>query len=385
MDNKTRNNKDLLELLSQENRKGAGPEFKAELTQKNGNHKTYDRGGRPIQYQKNLNNMTAAAALHSDDPEAQHFREYLNSIIESGEIVPESNESRLEKEVQLLRNELHQAQKALKEADIHDFPHPYNGAYQKLVNAGLAKSHAAILIRKTQSALKGQEIVNERHIIHLIQGEMSSLFQDYHTFVQKPQAGPRIAVLIGATGVGKTTTLMKLAANPSLMAAQKVAIVSTDSYSMAASYDLEVFSRITKIQFEKANSVQELDAVISSLHDFDLILVDTPARSPAFKGFIHEIQEVLNVLKPTDVFLTLNMAYGIEDLFMSAGMFMPLNPTGLIFSKVDETCKQGKMVTLAAEIGIPIAFVCDGQNIPETIHVPNGTYVWGKLMKALDN
>ncbi len=385
MDNRTRNNKDLLELLSQENRKSAGPELKAELTHTKGSHKSYGIGERPNQYQKKLGGMTAATALHSDEPEAQQFREYLNSIIKSGDVVPESNENRLEQEVQLLRQELHQAQKALKEADIHDFPHSFGGAYQKLVNAGLTKSHAAILIRKTQSALKGQEIVNERHIMHLIQGEMSSLFQDYHTFVAKPKVGPRTAVVIGATGVGKTTTLMKLAANPILMGAQKVAIVSTDSYSMAASYELEVFSRITKIHFQKANSVQELDAVISSLHDFDLILVDTPARSPSFRGFIHEIQDVINVLRPTDVLLTLNMAYGIEDLFLSAGMFMPLNPTGLIFSKVDETCKLGKMATLAAEIGIPIAFICDGQKIPDTIHVPNGTYVWQKLMKALDN
>ena len=154
---------------------------------------------------------------------------------------------------------------------------------------------------------------------------------------------------------------------------------------MAASSELDVFSEITQIPFHKTKNLEELEAIMEELQSYDLVLVDTPARSPSFQGFIHEMQGFFDVLNPTDVLLTLSMASDLDDLFMSTGLFMPLKPTGLIFSKLDETCKQGKMVTLAAEIGLPIAYVCDGQKLPETIHIPNGIYVWDKLINALDS
>ncbi len=385
MDNRTADGKDLQELLSQARRESAKAEILARISKI---HEEKLNGGSELPKRlqpKALETMTAADALQSDDPEAKQFQEYLTSLIDKGDGNSSASNSELEKEIKSLRRELDQAQRALKRADIHDFQYPYGGVHQKLVNSGLSKTHAAMLVRRAQTLLKDQEIVSERHVFHLIQTEISGLFQDYQSYVQKPKSGPRVTVLMGSTGVGKTTTIMKLASKPVLTGAKKIAIVSTDSYRMAASSELEVFSEITKIPFYKTSSLQELDKVMAGLQDYDLVLVDTPARSPSFQGFIQEMQDFFNILKPTDILLTLSMASDLDDLFMSTGLFMPLKPTGLIFSKLDETCKQGKMVTLAAEIGLPIAFVCDGQKLPETIHIPNGIYVWDQLINALEN
>ncbi len=385
MDNTTANGKDLQELLRNARRESAKAEILARISKIHDEKMIKGPSTISAPHLKPLEQMTAADALESDDPEAQQFRNYLTSLIDKGEQkVPGSNPE-LEEEIRSLRRELDRAQRALKRADVHDFQYPFGGVHQKLVSSGLSKSHAAMLVRRAQAHLKDQEVVSERHVFHLIQSEISSLFQDYQSYVQRPKNGPRVTVLMGSTGVGKTTTIMKLASKPVFSGTEKIAIISTDSYRMAASSELEVFSEVTKIPFYQTKGIQELDKVMSELKDYDLILVDTPARSPSFKGFIPEMQEYFDILKPTDILLTLSMASDLDDLFMSTGLFMPLQPTGLIFSKLDETCKQGKMVTLAAEIGLPIAFVCDGQKLPDTIHIPNGIYVWDQLINALDN
>lgn len=385
MDNRAMNGKDLQEFLNQARRESAKAEVLAQISKIHEEKLKKPLGARSNGRPKTLETMTAAAALQSDDPDAQQFKDYLTSLINQNEITTYNENPELEDEIKILRRKLDQAERAIKRADIHDFPYPFGGVHQKLVSSGMSKSHAAMLVRRAQNHLKNQEIVSERHVFHLIQSELSALFQDYQSYIQKPKTGPRVTVLMGATGVGKTTTIMKLASKPALTGARKIAIVSTDTYRMAASSELEVFSQITKIPFYKTRGLVELDSVMAKLQDFELVLIDTPARSPSFQGFIQEMQDFFNVLKPTDILLTLSMASDLDDLFMSSGLFMPLKPTGLIFSKLDETCKQGKMVTLAAEIGLPIAYVCDGQKIPDTIHIPNGIYVWGQLINALDN
>ena len=384
MDNRTMNGKDLQEILSQARRESAKAEVLEQISKINQKQNFKTPGKIKAFDPKPLERMTAADALQSDDPDAVKFKEYLTSLIDQGEDSGATNPE-LEQEIRSLRRELDKAQRALKRADIHDFDYPYGGVHQKLVSSGLSKSHAAMLVRRAQNHLKDQDVVSERHVFHLIQSEISTLFQDYQSYVLAPKEGPRVTVLMGATGVGKTTTIMKLASKPVLTGAKKIAIISTDSYRMAASSELELFSQVTKIPFFKTRGIQELDEVMAKLQDFDLVLVDTPARSPSFQGFIQEMQDFFNILNPTDILLTLSMATDLDDLFMSTGLFMPLKPTGLIFSKLDETCKQGKMVTLAAEIGLPIAFVCDGEKLTETIHIPNGIYVWDQLIKSLDN
>ena len=385
MDNRTMTGKkDLQDLLSQARRENAKREVLARISRVQDIKSKYD-ADHSGNGSKDFQDMTAASALESSEPEAAQFREYLASLIEQKNVLEVPGNRELEQEIKSLRSELDRAQRALKRADVHDFPYPYAGVHQRLVGAGLSSSHAAMLVRRVQSVLSSQDVVSERHVYHLIQSEISALFQDYDSYISKPKSGPRVAVLMGATGVGKTTTIMKLASKPNLLASKKVAIISTDSYRIAAASELEVFSEITKIPLFKTRSLPDLAETMSKLQDFDLVLVDTPARSPGFQGVLQEMQELFHLLKPTDILLTLSMAADLHDLFLSTGMFMSLKPTGLIFSKLDETCRPGKMITLAAEIGLPIAFVSDGQKIPDAIHIPNGIYIWDKLINALDN
>lgn len=384
MDNRTMTGKDLQDVLREARRESAKKDVLTRISQIRDIKDKHD-AAKALKSKSGLEGMTAAKALESDDPEAAQFREYLSSLIEAGETKEVVIDSQLEDENKSLRRALDRAQRALKRAEIHDFPYPFGGVHQKLVAAGLTKSHAAMLVRRAQSTLSEQAVISERHVFHLIQGEISALFQNYDSYVTRPKEGPRVTVLMGATGVGKTSTIMKLASKPRLLGAKTLAIVSTDSYRIAAASELEVFSNITKIPFYKTKNLLELDEVMQKLQDVDLVLVDTPARSPAFPGVLKEMEEMFNVLQPTDILLTLSMASDLDDLFMSSGLFMGLKPSGLIFSKLDETCRQGKMITLAAEIGLPIAFVSDGQKIPDALHIPNGIYIWDKLINALDN
>lgn len=329
---------------------------------------------------------TAAEALSPDatDPDSRYFREYLRSLINTEETEPIAEPSELEREIRQLRHRLDKAQRALKQANIHDFISPYAEVYDKLVNSGVTAGHAAVLVRRAEKILREQEPVSERKVFHIIRTQISGLFQDYNSFVKLPADAQRIILLAGATGVGKTATLMKLASQPNIKARGDMALISLDAYGMAATRELEVFSEITGIPFYKARTAEDLNALLPKLKRFQTILVDTAGRSPSFPGYLQEMQEITAVLNPTDILLTLSLANDLEDQFMSAGMFMTLNPTGLIFTKLDETCRAGKMITLAAELSLPIAYIADGQRIPDDLHIPNGVYVWDKLIHNLE-
>lgn len=330
--------------------------------------------------------QTAAEALSEEaqDPDSRYFREYLNSLITDGGGNQTDSHDR-EEEVRSLRRKLDEAQRAMKRAEVHEFDHPYEQIYESLKLAGLGKSHAAVLVRHAQKHLSEHQQVNSRQIMHLIKSELSTMFKDYNSYISAPSGKTRYSMLMGSTGVGKTSTIIKLATKSDMLKPGRVAIVSTDSYRLAASRELEKFSEITGIPFYMAASLAELSELKPTLDEFDSVLIDTPGRSPSFPGFLQEMKQISAILGPTDLLLTLSLTADLDDLFLASGVFTGLQPTGLIFTKMDETCKLGKMVTVSAELGVPIAFIADGQKIPEDLHAATGMYIWEKLMNAIES
>ena len=178
-------------------------------------------------------------------------------------------------------------------------------------------------------------------------------------------------VFVGPTGVGKTTTLAKLAAKLKLELKKKVAILTLDTYRIAAADQLKTYASIMDIPIRVAYTPQEAGMALSAMVDYDVILMDTAGRSQKNDLQMGELKLIVDSVKPDRVFLVLSMNYRLVDIKDMIRKFKAVEPTHVILTKLDETSAYGHFVNVPLHSDLPIAFVTNGQRVPEDIFVAN--------------
>jgi len=179
--------------------------------------------------------------------------------------------------------------------------------------------------------------------------------------------GPTVAALIGPTGVGKTTTLAKLAAHFRLREHRRVALVTIDTFRIGAVEQLRTYAEIMELPLEVVATPREMTAALDRLADSDLILVDTPGRSPHDSVRLLELRATLAAAQPHETLLVLSCASGGDSLCEAAGAFRRLGATGLILTKLDEAAQLGQLPDWLAACGLPLSYTTHGQNVPDDI------------------
>lgn len=177
----------------------------------------------------------------------------------------------------------------------------------------------------------------------------------------------RRVLFAGPTGVGKTTTLMKLAVRHSQVEGLRVGIVGCDSYRIGAQEQISTFCEVAGIPLRTVFTDADLDEALADLSDRDVVLVDTAGRSPANQIHFLELSTLIERIKPTDLVLVQSATTRLRDMTGSVRAYRDLGPTRLVFTKIDETGSHGALCTLASRERIPVAALCFGQDIPEHI------------------
>lgn len=178
------------------------------------------------------------------------------------------------------------------------------------------------------------------------------------------QKEQRIIAVVGTPGAGKTTSLMKLALHPVMSQLDAVGILSLDNYRIGATEPLKTFSRLTHIPVVTDTGSEDIKTILRTWNDKQVILVDTPGRSPFFPGYIKELNSTMKLIRPSDILLVVNMDSDLEDTYLSAGLYSTLNLTGLIGTKFDETRRPGKIVSLSKSLNLPVVYTTADQGIP---------------------
>ena len=178
-----------------------------------------------------------------------------------------------------------------------------------------------------------------------------------------------IVALVGATGVGKTTTIAKLAARYTLKhGPHRVALITTDNYRVAAQEQLRSYARIMGVPMRVTGDAESLRAVLDSLHDKELILIDTAGMSQRDI----RISEQFSVLKETKanmkVFLVMAATSQLAGLEETINVFRGADMDGCILTKLDEAASLGPAISAIIEQKLPLAYVSDGQRVPEDLH-----------------
>ncbi|MHC4611490.1 MAG: flagellar biosynthesis protein FlhF [Planctomycetota bacterium] len=192
--------------------------------------------------------------------------------------------------------------------------------------------------------------------------------------------GPSIIALVGPTGVGKTTTIAKLAANFRLRESRNVGLITLDTYRIAAVEQLRTYAQIINVPLEVVMSPGQLPGALERLQGCDVVLIDTAGRSQNDAIRMNELKCYLDRAKPHEVHLVLSSAssQGVVDAVLAR--FSMLGVDRVIFTKLDEAIGFGVILNCVQEAGARLSYVTTGQDVPDDIEVGDASRVAGLIL-----
>ena len=193
----------------------------------------------------------------------------------------------------------------------------------------------------------------------------------------------RVVALVGPTGVGKTTTIAKLAANLKLRDGVRMGLVTVDTYRIAAVEQLRTYAEIIDLPMKVVTTPMEMRRALDELSDMDLVLIDTAGRSPRDELQIGELKSLLADAKVDEVHLVLSLTAGLEFLTATVEHFSSVGTSSLVLTKLDEAQELGVMLNLARRVGLPVSYLTTGQDVPDDIE-PAETQRMARLVLGQD-
>lgn len=177
-------------------------------------------------------------------------------------------------------------------------------------------------------------------------------------------------VLVGPTGVGKTTTIAKLAGRLSLVEKKNVGLITVDTYRIGAVDQLKTYAEIMNIPFEVVITAKEMEQAIDKMSDLDVVLIDTTGRSSKNVMQISELRTFISKANPSRVEMVVSSTTKNRDIKSILEGYSKLEYNNVIITKLDETMTYGCIYNICKKTQKPIQYITIGQNVPDDIKVP---------------
>jgi flagellar biosynthesis protein FlhF len=253
-----------------------------------------------------------------------------------------------------------------------------------LVEQDVEPRIAAELIRELRMDLTGRELADQQ----LVRNRMCEyVAARIHTAGDTcgSHAGGRVIALVGPTGVGKTTTIAKMAANYKLRLGLRVGLITIDTYRIAAVDQLQTYAEIIEVPLRTVLSPKELRQGVYALRGMDVVLIDTTGRSQNDLLRLSQMRSFLDVAETDEVHLVVSAATSLRCIRGVLEHFGPLGANRMLLTKLDEAATYGAALNLA-EAGIgPIGYVTTGQEVPDDIAPADSMSLAKRIMGGINH
>ncbi len=254
--------------------------------------------------------------------------------------------------------------------------------HKLLIENGVEESIVFRTLQNINSQLSDTQINNKEYLEQYLFEYIASLIQVSGP-IKLSKGMTKIVAFIGPTGVGKTTTLAKLAAKFALIENKNVVLVSCDTYRIAADLQLKKYGEIMGIPVEIVMTPNDFKKVINKHIDKDLILFDTAGRSPRNKKHLIELKEFIEAYSPIETHLVLSAVTKYYDAISIINNFGLVPIHRILFTKLDETKNYGLLLNLSISSGgIPISYVTTGQTVPDDIELADSKVISRLVIKG---
>jgi flagellar biosynthesis protein FlhF len=213
----------------------------------------------------------------------------------------------------------------------------------------------------------GSPLVGEKLKEHYLNQSIRFLFRQMSVTPQANFTNQKVVALVGSTGVGKTTSIAKLAARLQLNDKKRVALVSMDAFRIAAADQLRAYSKILDCPFTEVSDLEDLSEFVAKFYDYDVIFIDTAGRSSKHNSQMDQLKQLTTMPFPVHFHMVQSASMKQRDLDENLKAFRMVNPQSLIFTKLDESWSFGEILNTNITSKIPLSFFTTGQKVPEDL------------------
>jgi flagellar biosynthesis protein FlhF len=241
--------------------------------------------------------------------------------------------------------------------------------YKQLIESQVAEDLAHDIIKALQKELRPEHMGQADFVRQKLADHLEKLIPAAGPIHRTKLIGAHVVALIGPTGVGKTTTIAKLAAHLKLRERHKVGLITIDTYRIAAVDQLRKYAEILGSPLRTAATAEDLRAAIDSMQDMEFILIDTAGRSPNDAMKLNELKSFLTAAAPDEVHLVLSTTASQACVESAIKSFGDIRADRIIFTKLDEAVHLGVMLNVARKLNKGLSYITVGQDVPDDIEV----------------
>ncbi|MBO9609159.1 MAG: flagellar biosynthesis protein FlhF [Paenibacillaceae bacterium] len=242
---------------------------------------------------------------------------------------------------------------------------------------------AELLAKVSEDAEAAETPLAPGRVKEVLRRELGGLLGEHAD--KQIAADTKIAHFVGPTGVGKTTTIAKLAAEQTLKYHRKVGLITSDTYRIAAVEQLKTYATILNIPLEVVFSPLDLTKAFEQLGDRDIIFMDTAGRNFRNEMYVSELNALLQTKGKSETFLVLSLTTKYKDMKAITGNFSRFKLDKVLFTKLDETDSYGSIVNLLSEFPLRLSYVTNGQNVPDDLRLAEERLIIERLLEETDD
>lgn len=341
-------------------------------------------------------NIEVIAALDNDMVQPSQIEKIDFSRVETNSEMkqkdmqsPQPVQNKTGENKEMILKEIHDVKQLIKQitsqghSSIVHIPSPYREIYQKLLSQNISET---ILQQLTEDIYehyysKKEQVDKDNAYDFIVQSLVEYIKPlEFGAALQK-----KYIALIGPTGVGKTTTLAKIASIKAIEQKKKVAFITTDTYRIAAVEQLKTYAKILNVPIEVCYNLNDFKQAVEKFTAFDHVFIDTAGRNFRNKKHIEDLKKTIDFHTEMETYLVFSLTAKEEDLEMIYQQFSNIAIDKLIFTKLDETSCCGSLLNLSYKYHKPIAFITTGQDVPDDIIVATQHTIINQIVGETNN